>query len=92
MPIKKLKRGEVVATSFTCPAGVLQECERRIVHRVRDASGWKVNRSRLVQALLSVAADNAAAFNAEDVVDQRSFEKALRNAISKGGRVQIRRR
>lgn len=91
MPKMNTKRGEFVSTSFTCPRGVLKDSEHRIVRRVRRVSGWKANRSRLLQALLSLAAANAVALNADEVVDQKSFEKALLDAISKGGRVQIRR-
>jgi len=91
MPKLHQRRGEFVSRSFVCPAGILSDCEKDIVKRVRRASGWKANRSRLLQALLNLAAASTNALEATDVVDQGTFEEALRNAICKSA-VSIRRR
>lgn len=92
MPKMNIKRGESVKITFVCPAGILKESDRRIVRRIRDASGWKANRSRLLQALLNLAASNAVALKAAEVVDQMSFERALGDAIAKGSRAKAKRR
>jgi hypothetical protein len=60
MPKMDPKRGEYIARSFVCPAGILEDCEESFVLRTRA---------------------NAGKFDPRCVVDQSSFEKALRQAI-----------
>lgn len=91
MPKMRLKRGEYISRSFVCPAGILDDCEERIISRVRRASGWKANRSRLLQALLQIAGSSTKSFDAGNVIDQASFEEALRDAICDATR-SVRRR
>lgn len=86
------KRGEFVSRSFVCPAGILRDCEVDIVRRVRVATGWKANRSRLLQALLDLAARSAGSFDADEVCDQASFVEALRKSICSGNAKAARRK
>lgn len=82
MPKMDPKRGEYIARSFVCPAGILEDCEESFVLRTRAKTGWKANRSRLIQALMNIAGSSAGKFDPRCVVDQNSFEKALRQAIN----------
>jgi hypothetical protein len=75
MRIKKAKRGVSKSRVFVCPAGLLSDVDTKVVARVREMSGYKANRSRLIQALFELALDSVGRLNAEEVIDVASLAR-----------------
>lgn len=73
--------GVSVTTTFTAEAGLLEQIEQDVVRPVRTASGYKCNRSRVLQAMLMIVAEVAPALNVKNIRNHTSLTDELRRAI-----------
>lgn len=77
--------GVSVVTTFTAEAGLLAKVENEVVVPVRAGSGYKCNRSRVLQAMLTLAANAAAMIQYSEIRNLETLTLELKRAIIRSG-------
>ena len=83
--IAQARRGTRVITTFAANAGLLQQVESMLVEPIRRNSGFYCNRSRVLHAMMAIAAEAAEMLDAERILDQNTLTEELRRAICARG-------
>lgn len=91
---KKLKnldsqKGKGVVTSnFTCPAALLQEVEAEFIDPVRLGTGYKLNRSGLIQMLLEILLSVKDRVDVDTIFDRSTCKEEIARTFRKDRRVE----
>jgi hypothetical protein len=88
MPRKRPERlrGVNVTRTFVCSSGVLKDLDRLVVEPIRAASGFKANRSRVIQACLEIVCASAREIEMNAVIDKSTLVRQIRRAIVRSAR------
>lgn len=77
------KSGVVVRTMLSCPEMLLEKAEEEILNEVREKTGYKLTRSKLIQALLEIAIEHKKNLNFNEVCDQTTLRQELVRSFQK---------
>lgn len=77
------KSGVVVRTMLSCPEILLEKAEEEILNEVREKTGYKLTRSKLIQALLEIAIEHKKNLNFNEVCDQTTLRRELVRSFQK---------
>jgi len=77
------KSGVVVRTMLSCPEMLLEKAEEEILNEVREKTGYKLTRSKLIQALLEIAIEHKKNLNFNEVCDQTTLRRELVRSFQK---------
>ena len=69
------KSGVVVRTMLSCPEMLLEKAEEEILNEVREKTGYKLTRSKLIQALLEIAIEHKKNLKFNEVCDQTTLRR-----------------
>lgn len=76
--------GAVIRNNFTCPKKLLDKVDDQVIAHIREGSGLKLTRSRLIQACFELMLDHYEAIDTEEIYDNSSLKKQLAKAICLG--------
>lgn len=79
----KMDSGEVTRANFSAPARLLKKADEEVIDKVRAETGYKLTRSSLIQILLELAIEAKDSLQTDQVFDQASLKKELKNAFKK---------
>ncbi|MDY0270427.1 hypothetical protein [Trichloromonas sp.] len=77
------KSGVVVRTMLSCPEMLLEKAEEEILNEVREKTGYKLTRSKLIQALLEIAIEHKKNLDFNEVCDQTTLRRELVRSFQK---------
>lgn len=77
------KSGVVVRTMLSCPEILLEKAEEEILNEVREKTGYKLTRSKLIQALLEIAIEHKKNLDFNEVCDQTTLRRELVRSFQK---------
>lgn len=77
------KSGVVTRTMLSCPEMLLEKAEEEILNEVREKTGYKLTRSKLIQALLEIAIEHKKNLNFNEVCDQTTLRRELVRSFQK---------
>ncbi len=77
------KSGVVTRTMLSCPEILLEKAEEEILNEVREKTGYKLTRSKLIQALLEIAIEHKKNLNFNEVCDQTTLRRELVRSFQK---------
>lgn len=79
----KKKSGVVTKVMLSCPEMLLEKAEEEILNEVREKTGYKLTRSKLIQALLEIAIEHKKNLNFNEVCDQTTLRQELVRSFQK---------
>jgi metal-responsive CopG/Arc/MetJ family transcriptional regulator len=77
------KSGVVTKVMLSCPEILLEKAEEEILNEVREKTGYKLTRSKLIQALLEIAIEHKKNLNFNEVCDQTTLRRELVRSFQK---------
>lgn len=77
------KSGAVTKVMLSCPEMLLEKAEKEIINEVREKTGYKLTRSKIIQALLEIAIEHRKNLNFNEVCDQTSLRRELVRSFQK---------
>jgi hypothetical protein len=81
--IDEKKSGVVTKVMLSCSEMLLEKAEEEIISEVREKTGFKLTRSKLIQALLEIAIEHRKNLNFNEVCDQTSLRRELVRSFQK---------
>jgi hypothetical protein len=67
--------------NFSAPERLLEKIDEEFIERVRQASGYKLTRSALIQIFFELCLEKKENLQTEDIFDRASFKEALKAAF-----------
>lgn len=77
------KSGVVTKVMLSCPEMLLEKAEEEILNEVREKTGYKLTRSKLIQALLEIAIEHKKNLDFNEVCDQTTLRRELVRSFQK---------
>lgn len=68
---------------LSCPEMLLEKAEEEILNEVREKTGYKLTRSKLIQALLEIAIEHKKNLDFNEVCDQTTLRRELVRSFQK---------
>ena len=72
-------QGKVKPYTLSCSSVLLERVDEDLIDQIRDKSGFKLTRSKLIQALLEIALEKKDKMEFSGIYDKASLKKALKS-------------